>query len=415
MAADSAQQLLNASEQAILNAPSLSIEYEALEEHNPAVGEITLKGKMFLDATGKYFLINQGSFVIFSAEYLWISNGKNYLCLSMENGVASSLEEWEPDNPGPFTTKVLVRRLVQKGTPSLIAFMLEDLAEYRSLRHERNFYPFGLGDQTKIIDLKLEPDDTVGTTAARHIKYRIDHQTKGVESVDLWLDAKSLLPVKRILTAARSGPITETYIFDLHPNMPREFFEPKRIIKEHKLELAVAQAENADARLLKAAVRGDETKVERMLKTGANPNAVAPMFDRQGPGLTALMLGAQSGNVRICELLIKSGAKIDTRSPSGATALEFAAATGQIDVFKSLMENGANVNCQDAEGLTPLMLAVWNGHADLVDLMLENGADPKIQSKKGKAAVDFVSIQTKEKMSAIFQKHGIKIPVDPKD
>jgi hypothetical protein len=266
-AADSAEELLDASELAILKAGALSIEYEALEQHNPGVGEITLKGKMFFGENGQYFLVNQGIFIFLPAEYLWISNGKNYLCVAMEGGVASSLEEWEADNPGPYTTKLLAKRLVRQGVPILIASLLQDLVPYTGvLRGQTNFYPFGLGGEPKIIDLRTDPDERVGKVLAHHLKCRIDRQTNGIESVDLWLDAKSLLPLKRILAPPHMGPITETYFVNLHPNMASEFFDPKRIIKEHKLAPAVAQAESPDARLLKAAIRGDEGKVARMLK-----------------------------------------------------------------------------------------------------------------------------------------------------
>jgi ankyrin repeat protein len=85
------------------------------------------------------------------------------------------------------------------------------------------------------------------------------------------------------------------------------------------------------------------------------------------------MLGAESGNIRICELLIKAGGAVNTRGANGATALEFAAMNGQIDAVKYLVDHGADLR---TAGPPALFLAAWRNYEGIVRFLLEKKVNP---------------------------------------
>lgn len=92
----------------------------------------------------------------------------------------------------------------------------------------------------------------------------------------------------------------------------------------------------------------DAAFVALLLKGGANPNA---MTGRRYP----LNLAAVIGDVKICKLLLRHGAKID-----------------QQDFFKR----------------TPVMDAAFKGHKEAVNLLLAKGADVRLRDNFGKSAWD---------------------------
>lgn len=60
---------------------------------------------------------------------------------------------------------------------------------------------------------------------------------------------------------------------------------------------------------------------------------------------TLLMLAAVEGNTAIGELLITSGAELDTINDFGETALSLAAHGGHIPFIRMLLSNGASSEC----------------------------------------------------------------------
>ncbi len=145
-------------------------------------------------------------------------------------------------------------------------------------------------------------------------------------------------------------------------------------------------------------------------------------------GQTALMLVARTGRVDAAELLLKHGARVDTREMwGGQTALMWAAAQSQPQMIRLLLAHGADVNARatardwqrrvtaegrpkdmthggltpllyaaregclpcarelvrhkadlnraDPDGVTPLVMALLNIHWDLARYLIESGAD----------------------------------------
>ncbi|XP_012523112.1 ankyrin repeat domain-containing protein 39 isoform X2 [Monomorium pharaonis] len=97
------------------------------------------------------------------------------------------------------------------------------------------------------------------------------------------------------------------------------------------------------------ALEGDVDRVNRLLQKGVFVDAV------DSAGYTALHYATRRGHVRVCELLLEHGAKVDARTRSmGATPLHRAACMGNVEVVDLLLRHGAAPNLTDADGRTAL-------------------------------------------------------------
>ena len=104
-----------------------------------------------------------------------------------------------------------------------------------------------------------------------------------------------------------------------------------------------------DRQIITAIDRHDLHMLERVLKNGANPNALYDDLARLMDNETALM--------HVLYLNDK----------------------GNYDKFvEMLLEYGANPDIIDSDGETSLMNMAYNGKSDMVLLLLEYGADPNI-------------------------------------
>ena len=167
---------------------------------------------------------------------------------------------------------------------------------------------------------------------------------------------------------------------------------------------AAAQTVDDATPLHRAAHGGDASAVERLLASGADPDAVTrlgvtplalaagaghasvvgALLDagadprRASPhGETPLMAAARTGNVDSVEALLRHGAaaEVDAREGwRGQTALMWAAAENHAAIVAPLVAAGAGVDARSGAGFTPLAFAVRAGHADAVDALLDAGA-----------------------------------------
>jgi ankyrin len=171
------------------------------------------------------------------------------------------------------------------------------------------------------------------------------------------------------------------------------------------------------------------TLTERLLKGGANPNAVLPNGEtvlmncaRTGSAhgvrallakgarandkeaahdQTALMWAAAQGQSEAVAALVQAGADVRARSRvyqqtvtsevtqragreelnytvprGGMTPLLFAARSGDVESARILVDAGADKNETLPDGTPALTLAAYSGHAGVATLLLEKGADP---------------------------------------
>ena len=104
--------------------------------------------------------------------------------------------------------------------------------------------------------------------------------------------------------------------------------------------------------LHQAAIRGCAEEVEKLISSGAMPDA------QTRRGRTALHYAAENGHQLILELLMTSGAQINLPNKWGRRALHYAASKHRVGCVQTLLSNGADPNIQDVDGQTPLYHAV---------------------------------------------------------
>jgi ankyrin repeat protein len=166
----------------------------------------------------------------------------------------------------------------------------------------------------------------------------------------------------------------------------------------------------------RAAYYGDVAALERALRNGADPNAVAdvpyvdvPTFKRLRQPLKPLDLAINKNRLDAVRVLVKAGAQVDpawipnavyhgepmvrvlldggmapdTPVPGsqwgGGTALHWAAYYEEPAVARLLLERGANPNARDKDGDTPLMAFWWHAGphgAEVARVLIHAGADP---------------------------------------
>jgi ankyrin repeat protein len=119
-----------------------------------------------------------------------------------------------------------------------------------------------------------------------------------------------------------------------------------------------------------AAMRGDATAVQTLIKQGADVNAA------QGDGMTALHWTSLNGDEATTTLLLGAGAKVDPLTRLGGyTPLHLASSRGHAAIIARLLDAGSVVSALTETGVQPLHLASQAGDAAAVTTLLAHGAD----------------------------------------
>jgi UPF0716 family protein affecting phage T7 exclusion len=148
--------------------------------------------------------------------------------------------------------------------------------------------------------------------------------------------------------------------------------------------------------LTEAVERGDVEKVKVLLTRGADPNerqthtvrrsCLIPFettWDAPGFAKTVLMVAAESGNVKIVQLLLDNGADVNVVTSTGWTALVGAIEEDHPETAILLINRGADVNAVDLQADTPLILSAAMSENEVVKLLLERGADINAKNEDG--------------------------------
>lgn len=151
--------------------------------------------------------------------------------------------------------------------------------------------------------------------------------------------------------------------------------------------------------LLLAAAAGDARICERLLASGADPNAATTSATDKFDLLeTPLVSAAWAGHENVVELILLGGAQINQRTAVGNTALHEAVEARQKGVVRQLVAHGADTNARGSDrGATPLHMAVWEfDETDEEDAtavtaiaatLIEHGADVSVEDESGYSAV----------------------------
>ena len=201
-----------------------------------------------------------------------------------------------------------------------------------------------------------------------------------------------------------------------------------------------APAGPANEMLVRAAERGDVTKVRELLEGGASPNSIAcrrvgkfyggsiqckagraePDFTYRGanfgpPKLTALQAAAGSGHLEIVEILITGGASINQSAPGplGRTPLQAAAEGRHGGIVQRLLAAGAEINARASRmiGRTALQAASGAGDNEIVQILLGNGADVNAPASQyvGRTALQAAAEGGHKKIVEVLLKGGVHV------
>ncbi len=161
-----------------------------------------------------------------------------------------------------------------------------------------------------------------------------------------------------------------------------EIFEDVVLNRVDKLKQFLSEGGNPD-RYFHAAVNANAIDcVKIMLTRGANINLA------DDEGVTPLMTSVRvtyRGTIKITELLIKKGAKVNARAGKGSTALMYASSSvaahyqdEYVRVVRLLIKNGAQVNIRNQMGATPLTIAQAGKWQKIVAALKKAGAKEQI-------------------------------------
>ena len=157
----------------------------------------------------------------------------------------------------------------------------------------------------------------------------------------------------------------------------------------------------AENELHKAATAGDVAKLNRLIKAGADVNAV------NEDGWTPLHSAVYGGHTDAVIALIKAGADINAVNEIGWTPLHNAAYSGHTDAIIALIKAGADVNATSkggwTPGRTPLHGAASEGHTDAVIVLIEAGAYTNATTNDGFTPLALAKIYKKWSVAAILE------------
>ncbi|HYV61408.1 MAG TPA: ankyrin repeat domain-containing protein, partial [Bryobacteraceae bacterium] len=139
------------------------------------------------------------------------------------------------------------------------------------------------------------------------------------------------------------------------------------------LALTLTAADDPDGTTpLHWAVRAnDVTATQRLLRSGANPDAANRY------GVTPLSLAAENASAPLIQVLLQAGAH-----PTDSILMT-SARTGNGEAVRMLLARGANANARESSlGETALMWAAAENHPDAVRALIEHGAKVDTRSDK---------------------------------
>lgn len=170
------------------------------------------------------------------------------------------------------------------------------------------------------------------------------------------------------------------------------FAQEKRSVTEKEIKVYNDIEEEFPSPFLRAIVTGYTWIVETMLRNGESPN----VKDGSEMRLTPILVAAVYRKDDILKLLVKHGAKVDSKDESGMNALLYACERDNLNQVGFLLKAGAQVNSQNSSGLSCQIYAASMGRLSLLKLLLSENADVNLQTERGATplmvAVDNVDI-----------------------
>ena len=165
--------------------------------------------------------------------------------------------------------------------------------------------------------------------------------------------------------------------------------------------------------MLQASMSGELSRIQSLLRCGADPNARAvwqqELPDNDLMELTATPLHAASWNKQtgVVQVLLEAGANVDALDEWGFSPLMTAAEVGAVDIVSFLINAGADVDliasCLECGDETALILAAHYGHSDVVELLVRSDANVNHRNYDDLTALDIAKQKEHTEVVNILQ------------
>lgn len=161
----------------------------------------------------------------------------------------------------------------------------------------------------------------------------------------------------------------------------------------------------AAVNLFEAAALGDSARLAEIL--AAAPDLVNT---HNAGGYTPLGLAAYFGTRAAAEVLLARGADLHLRSRPKVsyvpenTPLHAALAGRNWEVAELLVASGADVNSLDSSGWSPLHHAAYGGNKDMVALLLAHGAEVNGKERNGRTPL--ATEKGRQEVAELLRRHG---------
>lgn len=156
------------------------------------------------------------------------------------------------------------------------------------------------------------------------------------------------------------------------------------LLLEKNLDLEVTEKLNGKTALIYAVISKNEEGVELLLKHGANAKVKNLL------GFSAFFSAANSGNIRILQMLHEHGADINEVDDEGITALTIAVKQSA-DCVEYLIKHGANLNAKYND-MDLFEVAVGSNQLETLKVLLQLGVKKKERPQKLKSLLMFSCI-----------------------
>lgn len=163
--------------------------------------------------------------------------------------------------------------------------------------------------------------------------------------------------------------------------------------------------------LASAAEEGHEDISALLLRRGAKIETKS----NDGPTISALNVAIKADRESIAKLLLSHGADTEIRDEEGSTALHIAAIHGQTSIVELLLLNNADIKSQNKNGLTILHIAAMHGRSSIVELLLSNGADISSRDKRGLTVLAIAMMYGQTSTVDLLLAHGADMEIRYRD
>ena len=102
-------------------------------------------------------------------------------------------------------------------------------------------------------------------------------------------------------------------------------------------------------------------------------------------------IASRDGQLHIIEILLDSGADIESKNMDGYTPLMMASTSNRLNIVEFLLDNGANIDSKSNDGYTSLICAASERRdcVNIIKTLLNRGADSKIKDNYGWSFIDY--------------------------